>query len=142
MKFNLLALACALTMAFGLSMGSFAGSVADTDGDGVPDAHDNCQTVPNGPLLGACQFQQDADADGYGNACDADFDQTGTVGSADLTAVLNNQNTNIDLYDIDCTGTVGSADLTYTLNNQNTAITGSGLSCADATSVAMNCPPI
>jgi PKD domain/Thrombospondin type 3 repeat len=36
----------------------------DTDGDGVPDASDNCPAVPN-------PDQADADTDGLGNACDA-----------------------------------------------------------------------
>lgn len=35
----------------------------DTDGDGVPDASDNCVTVPN-------PGQADADGDGIGDACD------------------------------------------------------------------------
>jgi hypothetical protein len=139
MKLNLLALACALLMAFGLSMGSFAGSLADTDGDGVPDVHDNCTTTDNGPLQGACDSQQDADNDGYGNACDADFDQTGTVGGPDLIAVLNNQNTQNLLYDIDCTGTVGGPDLIATLNLQNSAPGPSGLACAGQTGL---CPPL
>jgi len=37
--------------------------LADTDGDGVPDATDNCPTVPN-------PDQADADGDGAGDACD------------------------------------------------------------------------
>jgi len=36
---------------------------ADTDGDGIGDASDNCPTVPN-------SSQADADADGVGDACD------------------------------------------------------------------------
>ena len=39
---------------------------ADTDDDGVPDALDNC-------TLRANPTQFDADQDGYGNACDVDF---------------------------------------------------------------------
>src|SRR5206468_2160736 len=37
--------------------------LADTDGDGVPDAADNCPTVAN-------PDQADADGDGAGDACD------------------------------------------------------------------------
>ncbi|HWK27413.1 MAG TPA: S8 family serine peptidase [Solirubrobacter sp.] len=37
--------------------------VGDSDGDGIPDALDNCVTVPN-------RDQADADGDGLGDACD------------------------------------------------------------------------
>jgi len=40
-----------------------AGMVADADGDGVPDASDNCPTVSNAS-------QADDDGDGVGDACD------------------------------------------------------------------------
>ncbi|RIL08176.1 MAG: hypothetical protein DCC71_00035 [Proteobacteria bacterium] len=44
----------------------------DLDGDGVADARDNCREQPN-------PTQRDADGDGFGNACDADFDDDGRV---------------------------------------------------------------
>jgi hypothetical protein len=47
------------------------GPVVDTDGDGIPDATDNCPLVPN-------PDQRDSDGDGTGDACD-------TVGLADMT---------------------------------------------------------
>jgi len=44
---------------------------ADTDGDGIPDAEDNCPAVPN-------QNQEDSDGDGTGDACsDPDGDGDG-----------------------------------------------------------------
>jgi hypothetical protein len=49
----------------------------DTDGDGVADIADNCKLVAN-PL------QEDTDADGYGNICDGDFNNDGSVNFADL----------------------------------------------------------
>jgi hypothetical protein len=50
---------------------------ADADGDGLLDGGDNCTAVPN-------PDQRDTDADGYGNLCDADFDQNGFVNLVDL----------------------------------------------------------
>ena len=44
----------------------------DADGDGVPDASDDCIFVPN-------PDQRDTDGDGYGNLCDPDFDNNGLV---------------------------------------------------------------
>ncbi len=49
----------------------------DTDGDGVPDNIDNCRLTAN-------SGQQDTDADGYGNMCDADLDNDGFVGPFDF----------------------------------------------------------
>ncbi len=42
------------------------GSAADTDGDGVADAYDNCTQVANAD-------QRDSNGDGFGNLCDGDF---------------------------------------------------------------------
>jgi hypothetical protein len=48
----------------------------DTDGDGVIDIEDNCSDDPN-------TAQDDTDGDDCGNACDADYDNDGTVGFSD-----------------------------------------------------------
>jgi len=48
----------------------------DSDGDGVPDTLDNCLLVPN-------PDQRDTNGDGYGNRCDADFNNNGIVDSQD-----------------------------------------------------------
>jgi hypothetical protein len=95
MKRNLIALGCAVLLAFGLSFGTFAGSQPDTDGDGVPDTWDNCVVMPNGPLgsptfpPGSFCSQDDAGGpgglpDGYGNACDYDIDNNNLVTLLDL----------------------------------------------------------
>lgn len=49
----------------------------DEDGDGVTDATDNCTVVAN-------PDQRDTDIDGYGNACDPDFNNDLVVNFADL----------------------------------------------------------
>jgi hypothetical protein len=56
---------------------SLYGPAPDADGDGIVDALDNCTNVPN-------PAQLDADGDGYGNACDADLNNSGTVTAADF----------------------------------------------------------
>jgi hypothetical protein len=72
----------------------------DGDGDGVPDAEDNCPEVPNadqsdldgdgpGDVCDNClsrpnPAQDDCDDDGCGNLCDCDYDQTGVCGWADF----------------------------------------------------------
>ena len=48
----------------------------DSDGDGVPDAQDNCPTVGNAS-------QSDLDGDGLGDACDDDRDGDGTPNASD-----------------------------------------------------------
>jgi hypothetical protein len=55
-----------------------ASSTSDLDGDGIPDSSDNCIEVEN-------PGQLDTDGDRYGNACDCDFDQSGTCNIADFT---------------------------------------------------------
>lgn len=62
-----------------VSRGSAQLSLDDLDGDGAQSSADNCSRVPN-------PSQLDADSDGCGNACDADYDQSGTVNAGDLNS--------------------------------------------------------
>jgi hypothetical protein len=79
--------------AFGYAMSASAGAVVDADGDLVPDQFDNCKNFDNGPNDGSNQV--DTDIDGWGNACDGDFDNTGAsttwlVSGADFTIFVAN----------------------------------------------------
>ena len=54
------------------------GDALDSDGDGIPDASDNCIEEENASQL-------DTDGDDYGNACDCDFDQNLACSIADFS---------------------------------------------------------
>jgi hypothetical protein len=119
-------------------MGSFAGSIADADSDGVPDVYDNCQTTPNGPLAGACATQQDGDVDGYGNACDTDFNNDGATGLDDVNDILGSVGSNDPTRDLNCDGAVGLDDLNNALGTVGSNPGPSGLACAGS----VPCPPL
>ena len=55
----------------------------DTDGDGVVDAKDNCDTVKNAD-------QRDTDKDGKGDACDPDDDNDGVLDAKDDCPTVKN----------------------------------------------------
>jgi hypothetical protein len=58
-----------------------SGKIAnDADQDGIPDLGDNCTLVVNAD-------QRDTDADGYGNICDADFNDNGIVDPGDFSTL-------------------------------------------------------
>jgi hypothetical protein len=66
---------------------------ADNDSDGVPDSLDNAPETDN-------PGQEDTDGDGYGNICDADFNNDGNVNFFDkfiLGQAFNNYNENADM---------------------------------------------
>ena len=54
-----------------------SGDVADSDGDGVEDALDNCTLLAN-------PDQRDTNGDGFGNVCDADLNNDNIVNVQDL----------------------------------------------------------
>ena len=74
MKRTLVAATLALVL---WGMPALAGPPTHTDGDGVPDAFDNCLEVDN-------PDQDDTDGDDCGNVCDTDYNQSGTTTFADF----------------------------------------------------------
>ncbi len=52
-------------------------TVVDADGDTIPDLNDNCTLIDN-------PDQRDSNGDGFGNACDADLNDDGTINFGDL----------------------------------------------------------
>jgi len=69
------------TLVVTLSMGiATVASAGDSDGEGIADAIDNCPDIPN-------PGQADADLDGLGDRCDADYDNDGVVDDSDLTVL-------------------------------------------------------
>ena len=123
---NALALT-AVTALFALSVGAAPG---DDDSDGVPNATDNCSEIAN-------PDQRDTDRDGFGNACDADYNNDGRVDEADhalfktaFGSSAGDPNFNADV-DHDGDGTVGIGDMRLV---QGTELPGpSGLACAGST---------
>ena len=71
----------------------------DQDGDGIFDSADNCRDMPNAN-------QTDADADGQGDACDADDDGDGAPDGADNCPLI----ANADQTDFDGDGAGDACD--------------------------------
>ena len=114
-------------------------SISDTDGDGVADELDNCIDIPNAGAL-AC----DSDMDGYGNACDADFNNDGVSDGVDYASphfmsdfVTGTESSNVSGLaqgtDMNCDGAVDGLDfaLPYFIAGFSAGLPGpSGLACA------------
>ena len=136
MNFTMKIAGMALAMALFVSQSSFAGPATDTDSDGVPDVIDNCSTIANAGTAGC-----DSDLDGYGNACDGDYDQNLTTNSNDFLNVFlpdfptgtmsTNAAGNPNGTDNDCNGVVNGNDFLNVFLSLFPGTPGpSGLSCA------------
>lgn len=86
-----------------IQVSSFAFAL-DSDGDGVDDTLDNCIEITNAD-------QRDSNGDGFGNACDADLDDSGFVNFADLSLFKSAFGSNDADADFDGNGFVNFADL-------------------------------
>ncbi|MFK7888693.1 MAG: PQQ-dependent sugar dehydrogenase [Gammaproteobacteria bacterium] len=68
---------CLASLAASFALACTNASATDTDRDGLVDIEDNCIAVAN-------PDQRDSDGDLFGNACDADLNNDGTVNVIDL----------------------------------------------------------
>ena len=110
----------------------------DFDGDGVPDATDNCQQHDNGPLApdAGGNSQLDTNLDGYGNRCDPDLNNDELVGGPDFGpftmafgSMAGASNWNPDA-DFDGDGSVGGQDFSVYTTFYGDPPGPSGLACA------------
>jgi hypothetical protein len=97
----------------GFPIASFAGLAPDADGDGIPDVLDKCSTDSrNATAPATC----DNDTDGYGNTCDADFNQDFVVNATDFGMFFVPAFKGSDPapwpqgMDMDCSGAVNATD--------------------------------
>ena len=129
MKIKLILLAS--LFAVGFAMSATAGSVTDTDGDGVPDVFDNCLNVPNGPAE-TPNNQVDTDMDGFGNACDGDFNNSFTPVDVNdfLLFLADIGNPNTSQFDLNADGTTTVNDFLAFLQLIGGPPGPSGLGCA------------
>jgi hypothetical protein len=131
MKTGLTAAGLALLCVIGLAFASFAGPSTDTDGDGVFNVLDNCSSLKNAPPLDC-----DTDDDGYGNACDGDFDQNNLVTGGDFSnKFVPSFKKGVDPgtgTDMDCNGLVTGGDFSnrFVPNFKSGKPGPSGLHCA------------
>ena len=108
--------------AIGFAMSATAGSIADADGDDIPDVFDNCSVVANGAAPGGtCSNQIDTDSDGFGDICDADFDNDNVVAGSDFGILITAFGTSDALTDLDCDGVVAGSDFGLLLGAFGTA---------------------
>ena len=96
----------------------------DADGDGATDAADNCTNAAN-------PGQQDADGDGYGNACDADLNNDCEINAVDLGLLRQAFFSSDPVADLNSDGVVNVVDL---------GVMGGTFFGAPGPAAAGNCP--
>jgi hypothetical protein len=120
------------------------GGCADGDADGIPDVIDKCSGDSRNVIAPATC---DTDQDGFGNVCDADYDQSLTVAPPDFVGFF------IPSFkagapgptgtDMDCNGIVNVIDFTmFFVPRFKAGFVGpSGLYCAGAIPCCVGPPP-
>ena len=130
MKLKLIMLASVFALGFAFTAN--AGSVVDTDGDMVPDAYDNCLDIDNGPADPSNQI--DSNLDGYGNACDPDYDDNGATTTVDFNdffaSFTGTFNPDTDHDGNGVTTTIDFSTFLDFFQNGNAPAGPSGLACA------------
>jgi Thrombospondin type 3 repeat len=86
-----------VTTARASSCGDATPAPGDNDGDGIPDASDNCPSTSN-------PSQRNTDGDAFGNACDSDKDDDGVLNEDDNCPVVANAAGQADDGDADSVG--------------------------------------
>jgi len=101
----------------------------DTDSDGVGDADDDC-------ILAENSSQLDSNQDGYGNACDSDFDDDGTVSATDYAMLIGAWEATVGssgyapALDSDGDGAISASDYAQLIQAWEQPPGPSGLGCA------------
>jgi len=112
-----------------LGAAGLAGCIDDADGDGVCDDADNCSLKANADQI-------DTDGNGYGNACDADYDNDGSVTGSDFVALRASFGSSLGdpeydaAIDSDGNDQVGPEDFLFLRGAFRLPLGPSGLSCA------------
>jgi len=114
-----------------VSQGTIAAAARDLDKDGTLDPEDNCWVVPNGPVIPGPggHVQRDTDNDGYGNICDPDLNDDGTVNMLDLSLMKGVFNSADPDADLNGDGVVNFLDLSLLKGLFNKEPGPSGLGC-------------
>lgn len=120
MRITFLTIASFVLLAIAYSFSAGAGTIADVDGDNVPDVFDNCSTRVNGQTTGGLnKMQIDTDSDGFGDACDCDFTQDGFVLGGDISNLFGFFNGTDQLHDLTGDGFVLGGDVSFCFGQFN-----------------------
>jgi hypothetical protein len=128
------------TFAFLFAVGtSGAGTDLDGDSDGVQDNKDNCVSKANAD-------QRDTDLDGYGNACDGDFNQDGGIGGPDFLIFVSTNGLAEgtpgynDSVDCNFDKAIGGPDFLCFVTQSGSGLGPSGRTCANTSNPQTRCP--